>query len=80
MCLATYNKHIEWFQDLKYQIFRNFRMNYDKDEGYCKCLIVLQCLLRPLGNNKYIDFIKCKHFADRGHFVAAVCHFRQSDL
>jgi hypothetical protein len=34
-------------------------------------MVVFQCLLRPLGNNKYIDFTKCKHLAVRGQFVAA---------
>jgi hypothetical protein len=36
MCMTAYNKHIEWFQNLKYQIFRKRNMNYDNDEGYCK--------------------------------------------
>jgi hypothetical protein len=36
MCMATYKKHIEWFQELKYQTFRKRKMNYVNDEGYCK--------------------------------------------
>jgi hypothetical protein len=72
MRVGSCNKHIDRFQDLKYQISRKSKMNYDNDEGYCKkYLSVWLCLFRPLGNNKYIDFIKRKHFADRGHFVAA---------
>jgi hypothetical protein len=34
--MATCYKHIKWFEDIKCQILRNPKMDYDNDERFCK--------------------------------------------